>query len=105
MLVAGLARNLGKIKRSLSKKKFIKRTSVQPFVKYVNQNHVMPTRFVVNDFDLKNVKEDNIKTAEARDKLKGELKESFSQSLRNLPNPKENEKAGHTKFFFTRLRF
>ena len=96
---------MGKIKRSLSKKKFIKRTSVKPFVKYVNQNHVMPTRFVTNDFDLKHVKDDNIKTFEARRTLKKELKTTFSNSLRTLPTPKESEKAAHTKFFFTRLRF
>ncbi len=105
LLVAGLAKNLGKVKRSLSKKKFIKRTSVKPFVKYVNQNHVMPTRFLVTEFDLKQIKDDHFKTAEARKNLKKEIRETFSNSLRNLPNPKDNEKAGHTKFFFTRLRF
>lgn len=103
--MAGIARNLGKIKRSLSKKKFIKRTSVKPFVKYVNQNHVMPTRFITNEFDLKQVKDDNLKTKEARKTLRKELRASFSHSLRNLPHPKENEKAAHTKFFFSRLRF
>lgn len=54
----------------------------------MNQNHVMPTRFLVNDFDLKNVKDDNLKTAEARKNLRKELRESFSSTLRNLPNPK-----------------
>lgn len=65
-MVAGIGRNLTQAKRSFNKKKFIKRTSVKPFVKYVNQNHVMPTRFLVNDFDLKDVKDDNLKTKEAR---------------------------------------
>jgi large subunit ribosomal protein L27e len=104
-LVAGIARNPRQVKRSLSKKKFIKRTSVKPFVKYVNQNHVMPTRFVVNDFDLKEVKDDNLKNKEARDALRKNIRTAFNATYRNLPNPKENEKAGHTKFFFSRLRF
>jgi large subunit ribosomal protein L27e len=89
-LVAGIARNLSQVKRSYSKTKFIKRTSVKPFVKYINQNHVLPTRFMVNDFDLKDVKDDNIKTKEAREALRKNLRTSFSNSLRNLPNPKDN---------------
>ena len=71
----------------------------------LNQNHVIPTRFIVNDFDLKDVKDDNLKTKESRVALRKNLKEAFSKTVRNLPNPKENEKAGHTKFFFSRLRF
>ena len=105
LLVAGIARHLPQVKRTDSKKKFIRKTSVKPFVKYVNQNHVLPTRFQVNDFDLKDVKDDNLKTKEARIALKKTLHDAFTNTLRNLPNPKENEKAGHTKFFFSRLRF
>lgn len=65
----------------------------------------MPTRFIVNDFDLKDVNEENLKTKDARETLRKRVREMFSKTYRNLPNPKENEKAGHTKFFFTRLRF
>jgi hypothetical protein len=74
-------------------------------VKYINQSHVFPTRFLVNDFDLKEVKDDNLKTKEARDNLRKSIRLAFNNTYRNLPNPKENEKAGHTKFFFSRLRF
>lgn len=105
MLVAGIARHVPQVKRTDSKKKFIKKTSVKPFVKYVNQNHVLPTRFLVNEFDLKDIKDDNLKTKESRLALRKTLRESFSNALRNLPNPKENDRAGHTKFFFSRLRF
>lgn len=71
----------------------------------MNQNHVFPTRFLVNDFDLKDVKDDNLKTKEARDNLRKNIRLAFNNTYRNLPNPKDNEKAGHTKFFFSRLRF
>lgn len=74
-------------------------------MKYVNQNHVMPTRFVTNDFDLKDIGEDNLKTGEARKELRKRVRDRFTEAYRNMPNPKENEKAGHIKFFFTRLRF
>jgi large subunit ribosomal protein L27e len=66
LLVAGIARHVPQVKRTDSKKKFIKKTSVKPFVKYVNQNHVLPTRFLVNEFDLKDIKDDNLKTKESR---------------------------------------
>jgi len=65
----------------------------------------MPTRFVVNDFDLKEVKDDNLKTKDSRETLRKSIRLAFNNTYRNLPNPKENEKAGHTKFFFSRLRF
>jgi large subunit ribosomal protein L27e len=88
--VAGIARNPRQVKRTLNKKKFIKRTSLKPFVKYINQSHVLPTRFVVSDFDLKEVKDDNLKTKEARENLRKNIRLAFNNSYRNLPNPKEN---------------
>ena len=106
LLIAGIARNLINPKRAFNKKKFIKKTGVKSFVKYVNQNHVMPTRFVVNDFsDIKDVGEDHLKTSEARKELRKRVRDRFTEVYRKLPDPRENEKAGHTKFFFTRLRF
>ena len=105
LLVAGIARNPQRVKRAINKKKFIKKTGVKPFVKYVNQGHVMPTRFLVNDFDFKEVKDENLKNKEARVALKKNIRKSFSEAYRNLPNPKTNEKATHVKFFFSRLRF
>lgn len=65
----------------------------------------MPTRFIVNDFELKEINDDGLKTKEAREELRKKLYDSFTKVYRNLPDPKENERAGHTKFFFTRLRF
>merc|ERR1712157_237636 len=36
-----------KVTKAMSKKKIAKRTRVKPFVKYVNYNHLMPTRYQV----------------------------------------------------------
>merc|ERR1719156_380501 len=36
-----------KVHKKMSKKKIAKRTKVKPFVKYVNYNHLMPTRYQV----------------------------------------------------------
>lgn len=105
MVVAGIARNLRTVKRRINKKKFIKKTGVKPFLKTVNQNHVIPTRFIVNDFDFKELKEDTLKSAEGRDAAKKDIRKRFSETYRNLPNPKTNEKAHNVRFFFSRLRF
>merc|ERR1719230_1522008 len=34
-----------KVTKNMSKKKIAKRTRVKPFVKYINYNHLMPTRY------------------------------------------------------------
>ena len=40
----------------MSQKKIERRSKVKPFVKIVNYNHLMPTRYTVAaDLDLKNV--------------------------------------------------
>ena len=65
----------------------------------------MPTRFVTKDFDLKDLKEDSAKNAETKAAALKEIRKKFTESYRNLPNPKTNEKAADVKFFFSRLRF
>jgi large subunit ribosomal protein L27e len=105
LTIVGIARNPRSVKRSINKKKFIKRTGVKTFIKSVNQNHVIPTRFLVNDFDLKEVKEDNLKTLEARRALAKSFRKTLSETYRNLPDPKTNEKAPHVRFFYSKLRF
>lgn len=101
----GIARNPRQVKRSINKKKFIKRTGVKPFVKCVNQNHVMPTRFVVNDFDLKELKEESLKSGESRAEIKKTLRSKFTETYRKQPDVKTNDKSQHIRFFFNRLRF
>mmetsp|Transcript_28487 Transcript_28487/g.80973 ORF Transcript_28487/g.80973 Transcript_28487/m.80973 type:complete len:148 (-) Transcript_28487:73-516(-) len=46
-LVAGVERPPLKVTKRMSKKKITRRTHVKPFVKYVNYNHIMPTRYQV----------------------------------------------------------
>jgi large subunit ribosomal protein L27e len=45
-LVAGIDRYPRKVTRSMNKKKVEKRTKVKPFVKVLNFNHLLPTRYV-----------------------------------------------------------
>merc|ERR1711879_887411 len=46
-LVTGVDKAPLKVTKTMSKKKIAKRTRVKPFVKYVNYNHMMPTRYMV----------------------------------------------------------
>mmetsp|Transcript_62341 Transcript_62341/g.185724 ORF Transcript_62341/g.185724 Transcript_62341/m.185724 type:complete len:148 (+) Transcript_62341:64-507(+) len=46
-LVAGVDRPPMKVHKRMSKKKIAKRTRVKAFVKYINFNHIMPTRYQV----------------------------------------------------------
>merc|ERR1719155_115346 len=46
-LVAGVDKAPLKVTKRMGKKKIAKRTRVKPFVKYVNYNHIMPTRYSV----------------------------------------------------------
>ena len=45
-LVAGVDRAPLKVTKTMGKKKIAKRTRVKPFCKYVNYNHMMPTRYM-----------------------------------------------------------
>ena len=45
-LVAGVRRCPRRITKSMTKKEILRRTSMRPFVKVINWNHMMPTRFV-----------------------------------------------------------
>lgn len=56
-LVLGVDRAPRDVTRRMSKKRFIRRTQVKTFVKFVNHNHLMPTRYTTTDLDLKDVKE------------------------------------------------
>ena len=64
----------------MSQKKIERRSKVKPFVKIVNYNHLMPTRYTVAaDLDLKNVvNEEKLSNKETRKQMKRELRKLFS---------------------------
>ena len=54
--MVGIERNPRKVTKKMTQKKFNRRCHLKPFVKFVNYNHMMPTRFVLkDDLDFKNV--------------------------------------------------
>merc|ERR1719155_385473 len=83
-LVAGVAKAPMKVNKNMGKKKVQKRSKCKAFVKYVNYNHLMPTRYVVpTEFDAKGLvtdaqMESHETKAEARKSLKAVLDEKFS---------------------------
>lgn len=52
---------------------------MKPFVKYVNYNHLLPTRFVIKeDLDFKSiVNDEKMGAAETRKAMKAELKKQL----------------------------
>lgn len=82
------------IKRSSLKKQAF-RSRVKTFIKVVNYQHIMPTRYNLN-VDLKNMVtnesiDNSTKRTEANKEAKKLLEEKF--------------KAGENKWFFSKLRF
>lgn len=85
--MVGIERNPKKVTKKMSQKKFNRRCHLKPFVKFVNYNHMMPTRFVLkDDLDFKNVvTEEKVNTvlkdggAELRKSMKKELKKQLEQ--------------------------
>lgn len=85
-LVAGVERAPLKVHKKMNEKKIKRRSKVKPFVKLVNYNHLLPTRFkVTGEFasggkELKQiVTEDRLEKAENRKKLVQELKGIFNE--------------------------
>jgi len=88
----------------MSKSKIEKRTKIKPFVKILNYNHVMPTRYTV-DFDMKKLvlEEGGMNPEKIKDTRKG-LKTFFEEKYRNQ-STKGDKKANSASYFFTKLRF
>jgi len=85
-LVAGVEREPLKVSKRMSKLKIKRRSTLKPFCKIVNYNHILPTRFQVtgefanNGHELKTVvTEDKMANAETRKKLKNEIKAIFTE--------------------------
>lgn len=94
-LVAGIAKYPSKIIRKDSAKKAAKKSRVKAFIKVVNYNHIMPTRYTL-DVDLKDVV--SLDTLQSRDKKVTAAKEIKAKL-------EERFKTGKNRWFFSKLRF
>ena len=85
-LVAGVERAPMKVCKRMSQAKIKRRSTLKPFAKIVNYNHLLPTRFqVTGEFaqggsELKTVvTEDKMANKETRKKLKNDIKAIFTE--------------------------
>eukprot|EP00355_Strombidium_rassoulzadegani_P002781 CAMPEP_0168607460 /NCGR_PEP_ID=MMETSP0449_2-20121227/54_1 /TAXON_ID=1082188 /ORGANISM="Strombidium rassoulzadegani, Strain ras09" /LENGTH=147 /DNA_ID=CAMNT_0008647277 /DNA_START=177 /DNA_END=620 /DNA_ORIENTATION=+ len=110
-LVAGVERNPKKVTKRMSDKKVNRRSKVNAFVKIVNYNHILPTRFTVTgEFagkegsELKNiVTEEKLSNKETRLALKKQVRQVFTERYLTPDSSKEKQPA--VDFFFKKLRF
>ena len=94
-LVVGLDRAPCKVTKKQSPAKQAKQAKLRTFVKVVNYQHVMPTRYNL-DVDLKAaVGGDAADTATKRKEARGAAKELLEEKF----------KTGKNRWFFTKLRF
>ena len=95
-LVAGIERYPSKVTKRMSKKTQTKRSKVKPFIKAVNFNHIMPTRYTLELETLKNsVSHETFKEPTKREDAKKVIKKALE----------ERYSSGKNKWFFQQLRY
>lgn len=93
-LVAGIERYPSKITRRMSKTRQEKRSKIKPFVKVVNYNHLMPTRYTLELEGLKGaLTTDTFKEVSQREEAKKTVKKTLE----------ERYTSGKNRWFFTPL--
>ncbi|KAK7550159.1 ribosomal L27e protein family-domain-containing protein [Phyllosticta paracitricarpa] len=93
-LVAGIERYPSKVTRRMSKARQTKRSKVKPFIKTVNYNHLMPTRYTLELEGLKGaVSNDTFKEVSQREDAKKNVKKALE----------ERYQSGKNRWFFTPL--
>ena len=94
-LVAGIDRYPQKVTRRMSKVRVAKRSKVKPFIKTVNYNHLMPTRYTLELEGLKGaVSGETFKETSQREEAKTNVKKVLE----------ERYTSGKNRWFFTPLR-
>ncbi|KAB0798822.1 hypothetical protein PPYR_06702 [Photinus pyralis] len=94
-LVAGIDRYPRKVTRRMSKAKIHKKSKIKPFIKIVNYNHLMPTRYSVDVAAEQKVTPKDLKDPMKRKKVRFQIRVRFE----------ERYKQGKNKWFFQKLRF
>lgn len=94
-LVAGIDRYPRKVTKSMSKTKLKKKSKIKPFLKVLNYNHLMPTRYTVNDISLEKINAKDLKDPAKRKTHRFQTRVKFESRY----------KAGKNKWFFQKLRF
>jgi large subunit ribosomal protein L27e len=94
-IVAGIDRYPRKVNKRMGKGKIHKRSKIKPFVKVLNYNHLMPTRYSVDLTSDVKITPKDLKDPMKRKKVKFQTRVKFE----------ERYKSGKNKWFFQKLRF
>mmetsp|Transcript_136199 Transcript_136199/g.322727 ORF Transcript_136199/g.322727 Transcript_136199/m.322727 type:complete len:148 (-) Transcript_136199:20-463(-) len=106
-LVAGIDRAPLKVTRKMSKKKITKRTKVKPFTKYVNYNHIMPTRYnVPAEISPSTICTDaQMDTPDGRKEARKFAKSLFQEKFQAPPQDKSGRPSKDVLYLRKKLRF
>ena len=102
-LVAGIERYPKRVTRRMGKNRIARKSHIKPFVKAVNLAHLLPTRYVVKDFQLDSISDEVLKDKEQKIECRKTLRQTFEKKYLN-PSSAE-DKGENVKFFFKKLRF
>merc|ERR1711937_64599 len=95
-LVAGVERAPLKVTKRMSKKLVAKRSKVKPFLKLINYNHLMPTRYSLDvALDKEKITKACFKDPASKFAARRSAKAAFE----------ERYKTGNNPWFFQKLRF
>ncbi|GAA6006511.1 uncharacterized protein JCM10292_003798 [Rhodotorula paludigena] len=95
-IVAGVDRYPRKVTKGMGKKRIEKRSKVKPFIKSINYNHLLPTRYALELESLKGVvAPETFKEVSSREDSKKQVKKIFE----------ERYLSGKNRWFFSPLRF
>ncbi|XP_969072.1 large ribosomal subunit protein eL27 [Tribolium castaneum] len=94
-IVAGIDRYPRKVHKRMGKGKIHKRSKIKPFVKVLNYNHLMPTRYSVDLTSDVKITPKDLKDPMKRKKVRFQTRVKFE----------ERYKSGKNKWFFQKLRF
>jgi len=98
-IVAGIDKYPLKITNKMSQKRIAKRSRIKPFIKVVNYNHIMPTRYSL-EVDLKTiVNQEVINRPDARPNARKEVKKVLEEKYQTSLKTNKN------RWFFNKLRF
>ncbi|GAN07104.1 40S ribosomal protein S2 [Mucor ambiguus] len=93
-VVAGVERSPLKVTKAMGKKKTAKRSKVKPFVKIVNYNHMMPTRYGLELEQIKGtVSAETFKEPTQREDSKKVIKKLFEERYQTVLEPTEKDVA------------
>ena len=106
-LCAGVQKAPMKVHKGMGKKKIQKRTRVKPFVKYVNYNHLMPTRYQLPaEIETKSfVSDQQMDTPDGRTEAKKSIKAILQEKFENPIAEKTGKASKDVLFLKKRLRF